>query len=91
MAAPEPQKLERIVKGFANHNRIRALMLLNQQPGLSVSDIAAKLRTDINNTSQHLAKMAVADLVAKQHDGAEVKHYLTTRGKVVLDFLISLP
>ena len=79
--------LERIVKGYANHYRIRTLALLEQQPNLSLRDIADWLNTDIKNTSQHLARMTAAGLVSKKHKGAAVLHRLTRRGIAVLKFL----
>jgi DNA-binding transcriptional ArsR family regulator len=38
------RSLERRVKGFANHNRLKILDLLRQKPELSVDDIADKLK-----------------------------------------------
>jgi DNA-binding transcriptional ArsR family regulator len=84
------RKLERIVKGFANHRRIEMLQLLRKSPELSVLDIAEKLRINFKTASEHIARLAIAGLVMKRHDGPAVRHALTKRGKDVLEFLRTL-
>ena len=78
--------LERIIKGFSNHRRIRILDLLRHKPELSVEDISEKLNIGYENTSDHLRKLARAGLVLKRHDGSSVRHKLTPRAKAVLVF-----
>ena len=39
----EYRKIERLLKGCANHNRLRMLELLKKEPELSVADISEKL------------------------------------------------
>lgn len=76
-----------IVKGFANHYRIKILILLEKYSELSVGEISESINTDEKNTSQHLSKMAIAGLIIKRHDGTAVRHRLTERGKQALNFL----
>lgn len=78
--------LERIVKGFANHNRIKILELLDREPELSVVDIAEKLKMGYENASDHIRKMAIAGLVMKRNVGPSVCHKLTSRAKSILVF-----
>jgi DNA-binding transcriptional ArsR family regulator len=80
------RKLERVVKGFANHNRIKILELLDQKPELSVSEISDKLKIGYVNTSDHIRKMTIAGLVMKRNDGPSVLHKLTPRAKSILVF-----
>jgi DNA-binding transcriptional ArsR family regulator len=82
----EYRKTERIVKGFANHNRLKVLELLGDKPELSVTDIAEKLKIGYENASDHIRKLAIAGLVMKRNDGPHVLHKLTSRGKVILAF-----
>lgn len=79
-------KLERIIKGFANHRRLRIINLLKKEPELSVEDISEKLNIGYENTSDHIRKMAIAGLVMKQTRGNKVLHKLTSRAESILVF-----
>ncbi len=80
------RKIERVVKGFANHHRIRILDLLHKRPELSVDDIAEELHIGYENTSDHIRKLAIAGLVLKRNHGNRVLHKLTTRAESILVF-----
>jgi DNA-binding transcriptional ArsR family regulator len=80
------RKTERVVKGFANHRRLQILELLEEQPELSVDDIAEKLRIGYENASDHIRKLAVAGLVYKRNEGSSVRHKLTPRAESILVF-----
>ena len=80
------RKLERVIKGFANHNRLKILELLNRQSELSVADISEKLKIGYENASDHIRKLAVAGLVMKRNDGSNVRHKLTSRAHAILVF-----
>lgn len=80
------RKLERIVKGFANHRRIEILELLKHKPELSVADIAERLAIGYENASDHVRKLAIAGLVLKRNEGSSVRHKLTPRAETVLVF-----
>ncbi|OHA38069.1 MAG: hypothetical protein A3G03_02405 [Candidatus Taylorbacteria bacterium RIFCSPLOWO2_12_FULL_44_15c] len=80
------RSLERVVKGFANHNRLKILELLKKEPELSVADIAERLKIGYENTSDHIRKLAIAGLVMKRNDGPNVRHKLTFRANSILVF-----
>lgn len=82
----ESRKLERIVKGFANHRRIDILALLEREPELSVEDISERLAIGYKNASDHVRKMAIAGLLMKRSDGFSVRHKLTPLAQTVLAF-----
>ena len=82
----EYRKLERIVKGFANHRRLEIIDLLKQKPELSVADIAEELHIDFKNASAHIGKLAIAGLIMKRYEGTTVRHKLTKRGESILIF-----
>jgi len=86
----KPRELERVVKGFANHRRIEIMLLLDKKPELSVYDIAEELKIDFRTASQHLSRLAVAGLVMKRNDASSVRHALTNRGKLILQFCRTL-
>lgn len=81
------RQLERIVKGFANHRRIQILELLAKKPELSVDELSERLGINYKTASEHIRRLAIAGLLMKRHDGLNVRHKLTRRGKGVLKFL----
>lgn len=80
------RKLERMVKGFANHRRLQILELLKREPELSVDEIAEKLQIGYMNASDHIRKLAIAGLVLKRNDGSSVRHKVTSRAVIILEF-----
>ena len=80
------RRLERVVKGFANHRRLEILHLLHNEPELSVEEIAERLNIGYENASDHLRKMAIAGLILKRYDARNVRHKLTTRAEYILTF-----
>lgn len=86
MANTDLRRIERIVKGFANHRRIEILALLKREPDLSVEGITERLNTSYENISDHLRKLSIAGLVTKQNRGRAVTHRLTERGNKCLAF-----
>jgi len=84
------RQLERIVKGFANHRRIQIMKLVNDQPELSVMDIAAKLKINIKTASEHIRRLAISGLVLKRSRGINVLHKLSPQGFLILKFLRKL-
>lgn len=80
------RKIERVVKGFANHRRIQILDLLHKKPELTVADIAGKLHLGYENASDHIRKLAIAGLVMKRYRGTSVCHKLTPLAESILVF-----
>ena len=80
------RKAERIIKGFANHNRLRILELLKREPELSVFEICDKLKVGYQNGSDHIRKMTIAGLLMKRNDGSSVLHKLTPCADMILVF-----
>lgn len=83
----KPRELERIVKGCANHRRIQILILLAQEPELTLSQIAAELDIDFRIASEHIRRMSAGGLVLKRYRGRAVHHALTPRAKDIHTFL----
>ena len=80
-------RLQRIVKGFANHRRIEIMELLSHKSGLSLNEISGDLKVNIKTISEHTRRLTSAGLIAKKYKGAKVEHSLTTRGMDILKFL----
>ena len=80
------RNIERLMKGVANHNRLKILELIKKEPELSVMDISGKLKIGYENASDHVRKMAAAGLLMKRSDGPNVRHKLTPRAIAILAF-----
>jgi len=79
-------RIERLIKGFANHRRIEILFLLEKYPESSVEEISQKLNVNFNTISDHIRKLAQSGLVMKRSDGKSVRHALSDKGKLILSF-----
>ncbi len=84
------KRLERIIKGFANHRRIQILELLKENPELSVFEISDSLNINFKTASEHIRRLAIAGLVMKRSSGLNVRHKLTDLGVAILKFLKTL-
>ena len=84
------RELEKILKGVASHRRVQIVDLLERKAELSVLEIADELSIDFRTAGEHLRKLVISGLVMKRHDGAAVRHALTSRGKYVLKFCRTL-
>lgn len=81
------RRLERTVKGFANHRRIQIIELLENSPELSVQEISSELKINFKTASEHIRRLAIAGLVLKRSQGINVRHKLTAPGISILKFL----
>ena len=84
------RKLERVVKGFANHRRIEILMLLEKRPELSVTEIAESVNINFKTASEHIRRLAISGLVLKRNQGNTVRHVVSALGVSILKFLRTL-
>lgn len=84
------RSLERIVRGYSNHRRIQILELLDNNPELSVIEVADKLKINFKTASEHIRRLAITGLVLKRSQGAAVRHKLSPLGVSILKFLRTL-
>ena len=84
------RRLERIVKGFANHRRIQIMELLESNPELSLQNVSVKLKVNIKTVSEHIRRLAISGLVLKRNRGNNVLHKLSPQGLSILKFLRKL-
>ncbi len=80
------KEVEKIGKGLANHNRIKILLILDKEPGMTLFDIADEIKTNFRNVSEHSRKLVAGGLITKKYKGQAVEHRLTQRGKEALRF-----
>jgi len=90
LALSEHKQLEAVIRGFANHHRIALLMLLAQQPGLSLDACAKALELNVKTASGHLRELSLNRLIDKSQDGRTVHHTLTERGQAAAAFITAL-
>ena len=60
--------------------------LLKREPELSVDEISERLHIGYENASDHIRKLAIAELVLKRNEGTIVRHKLTPRAEAILVF-----
>lgn len=87
IAPKGPKKLERHFKGVANHRRIQILLLLAKYPGLSLADIADRMKGNMKTMSEHSRRLATAGLIEKVYEGRDVHHKLSRYGKIFVKFI----
>jgi DNA-binding MarR family transcriptional regulator len=87
---PASRRLERVVKGFANHRRIQILRLLETDDSLSLLDICRRLHLDNRTGCEHVRRIHLAGLVNKHSQGRRVLHQLSDAGRVALACLRAL-
>ncbi len=81
------KQLERHFKGLANHHRLNILLLVSQNPGITVDGIAGKLNCNFKTISEHTKKLVQAGLLNKKYRGASVAHSLSPYGEKFFNFI----
>ncbi|MEK7567865.1 MAG: winged helix-turn-helix domain-containing protein [Patescibacteria group bacterium] len=84
------KKMERIVKGPANHRRLQMIDLIYKKPELSVEEISEILKLNFNTAADHISRLSISGILMKRHEGNFVRHKLTERGVKILKFLRTL-
>src|SRR3989344_2724629 len=81
------RQLERHLKGVANHWRIDILLTVATHPGISVEEIADRLKGNVKTISEHTRRLAQAGLLEKKYAGRTVAHTLSPYGKIFRQFI----
>ena len=81
------RQFEQIVRGFSNHKRIAIMRLLAREPGISVSEISQRVRSNYQTTADHVRRLHRSGLIHKRQPGPAQQHEISGRGKAVLQFL----
>ncbi len=80
-------QLERHFKGIANHRRIDILFLVKNFDGITLEEIADKLKCNFKTISEHTRRLVQAGLLNKKYQGRTVAHSLSPYGKKVIKFI----
>ncbi len=83
------KQLERYFKGAANHHRLRILIFVNQNSGVTLEQISKKLDCNFKTISEHTKKLVQAGLLNKKYMGHTVEHSLSPYGKKFFEFMKS--
>ena len=81
------KQLERYFKGAANHRRIDILITVLGNYGISVDELAVKLRANFKTISQHTKSLVGAGLLNKKYKGRQVVHTLSPYGSAFIKFM----
>lgn len=81
------KKMEKVMKGSANHWRIAILFLLEKEPELTVMEVSETLGGSFVTIASHLQKMESSGLIYKNQRSTMVEHVLTPTGKEILKLL----
>ena len=81
------KQLERHFKGVANHHRIDILLLVSENPGITVEGIAETLNKNFKTVSEHTRRLVQAGLLNKKYQGRSVIHSLSPYGEKFIKFI----
>ena len=81
------KQLERHFKGIANHRRLEILYLINGSEGITLDEIAYRLKCNLKTIAEHTKRLTHAGLVTKKYKGRNVCHRLSDLGKEILKFV----
>ena len=81
------KQMERHLKGIANHYRIKILLLVAANSGVTLEDIAEALEANEKTVGEHTRRLVQAGLIDKRYRGHFVEHKLSPYGKTFVRFL----
>ncbi len=76
-----------VFRALGNGYRLRILLAVFQDPGITLDQINQAVGGDFRNISAHTKKLVHADLIQKRYQGKHVTHTISPRGKTILSFL----
>ena len=82
-----PKQLERYFKGLANHRRLVILILVSENEGITLDEIAKRLNCNFKTVSEHTRRLLQAGLLRKDYQGRAVCHSLSPYGRMFLEFM----
>ena len=84
------RQLERHFKGIANHWRIEILLVVQDNPDISVDELSTEVKGNFKTISEHTRRLVQAGLLQKTYRGRMVVHALSPYGKIFVRFIKSL-
>lgn len=87
--AKTAKQMERHLKGIANHYRIGMLLVLDDNPGITLEGMIGTMDANPKTIGEHMRRLHQAGLISKRRSGKSVQHNLSPYGKVFVKFLKS--
>ena len=81
------KQLERHFKGIANHRRIDILLLVKDCDGITLEEMAGRLKCNFKTLSEHTRRLVQAGLLDKKYQGRLVFHSLSPYGQKLVKFI----
>ncbi|HUQ85084.1 MAG TPA: hypothetical protein VM077_02065 [Candidatus Limnocylindrales bacterium] len=81
------KQMERHFKGISNHYRIQILILIHDQPGITLEGIVEKIKANEKTIGEHTRRLHVAGLIDKNYRGKFREHKLSPYGKKLAIFI----
>ncbi len=81
------KQMERHFKGIANYQRIDILLLVSENPTITLDGIAEKLNKNFKTISEHTRRLVQAGLLNKKYQGRSVSHSLSPYGENFIHFI----
>ena len=72
---------------MANHHRVDILLLVSENPGITLDGIAEKLNKNFKTISEHTRRLVQAGLLNKKYQGRSVSHSLSPYGEKFTRFI----
>ncbi len=82
-----PEQMQRHFKGMANHYRIQILLLVSEEPNITVDTLTDILDANFKTISQHTRYLAHAGLLTKKYKAQYVLHNLSPYGEIFVKFI----
>ena len=82
--------MERHFKGIANHYRIALMLSIDENEGMTLDELIARLHANQKTISEHTRRLVHAGLIYKTYMGRQVAHNLSPYGKLFVRFIKTL-
>ncbi len=83
------KQLERHFKGVANSKRIDIILLVANNPSITLIEITERLKTNIKTTAEHTRRLVGAGLLNKKYNGHTVEHSISPYGKKIVEIILN--
>lgn len=87
MEIKEIRAIERIFKGCANHWRIKVILLISNEPNISLEEISEKVKGNYQTIAEHVQRLKNSGLINKKYRGKTVLHNLSPYGLKIVEII----
>ena len=91
MKENQVRRLERVFKGVSNHWRIKILLIILDNPKITLEGIVKKIKGNYQTTAEHVQRLKIAGLICKKYQGRSVVHNLSPYGLQMIKIIKNFP